>query len=113
MDTRWEMAMKRACSLPVPRPCSTADVRPLHFVLIPRTTPVTTTPADALLLGLAEGRPITLPLKFGNRHGLIAGATGTGKTVSVLRLVEGFAKAGVPVVIADVKATSPASACPA
>lgn len=64
---------------------------------------MTTTPADALLLGLAEGRPITLPLKFGNRHGLIAGATGTGKTVSVLRLVEGFAKAGVPVVIADVK----------
>ena len=63
-----------------------------------------TTPApDALLLGHAEDRPITLPLKFGNRHGLIAGATGTGKTVSVLRLVEGFAKAGVPVVIADVK----------
>ena len=61
------------------------------------------TAPDALLLGFAEDRPITLPLKFGNRHGLIAGATGTGKTVSVLRLVEGFAKAGVPVVIADVK----------
>lgn len=59
--------------------------------------------ADALLLGFADDRSITLPLKFGNRHGLIAGATGTGKTVSVLRLVEGFAKAGVPVVIADVK----------
>ena len=59
--------------------------------------------ADALLLGIAGQRPITLPLRFGNRHGLIAGATGTGKTVSVLRLVEGFAKAGVPVVIADVK----------
>ncbi|MGL6291491.1 MAG: helicase HerA-like domain-containing protein [Silanimonas sp.] len=58
---------------------------------------------DALLLGFAEDRPITLPLKFGNRHGLVAGATGTGKTVSILRLVEGFAKAGVPVVIADVK----------
>jgi DNA helicase HerA-like ATPase len=64
---------------------------------------VTTPAPDALLLGHAEDRPITLPLKFGNRHGLIAGATGTGKTVSVLRLVEGFAKAGVPVVIADVK----------
>ena len=58
---------------------------------------------DALLLGFAEDRPITLPLKFGNRHGLVAGATGTGKTVSILRLVEGFAQAGVPVVIADVK----------
>jgi hypothetical protein len=64
---------------------------------------VTAIPNDALLLGFAEDLPITLPLKFGNRHGLIAGATGTGKTVSVLRVVEGFAKAGVPVVIADVK----------
>ncbi|GAB3735714.1 DUF853 family protein [Silanimonas algicola] len=64
---------------------------------------MTTPTSDALLLGHAEDRPITLPLKFGNRHGLIAGATGTGKTVSVLRLVEGFSKAGVPVVIADVK----------
>ena len=58
---------------------------------------------DSVLLGLAGERAITLPLKLGNRHGLIAGATGTGKTVSVLRLVEGFSKAGVPVVIADVK----------
>lgn len=64
---------------------------------------MTTSTPDALLLGHAEHRPITLPLKFGNRHGLIAGATGTGKTVSVLRLVEGFANAGVPVVMADVK----------
>jgi DNA helicase HerA-like ATPase len=64
---------------------------------------VTAIAADTLLLGFAEDRPITLPLKFGNRHGLVTGATGTGKTVSVLRLVEGFAKAGVPVVIADVK----------
>jgi DNA helicase HerA-like ATPase len=68
-----------------------------------RNGTVTTPAPDALLLGHAEDRPITLPLKFGNRHGLIAGATGTGKTVSVLRLVEGFSKAGVPVVIADVK----------
>ena len=59
--------------------------------------------SDVLLLGRAGDLAITLPLRFGNRHGLIAGATGTGKTVSVLRLVEGFSKAGVPVVIADVK----------
>jgi hypothetical protein len=38
-----------------------------------------------------------------NRHGLIAGATGTGKTVSLQVLAEGFAKAGVPVFLADVK----------
>jgi uncharacterized protein len=40
---------------------------------------------------------------FGNRHGLIAGATGTGKTVSLLVLAEGFSRMGVPVFITDVK----------
>jgi DNA helicase HerA-like ATPase len=40
---------------------------------------------------------------MGNRHGLIAGATGTGKTVSLQVLAEGFAKAGVPVFMADIK----------
>lgn len=44
-----------------------------------------------------------LLLKYGNRHGLIAGATGTGKTVSLQILAEGFSAAGVPVFMADVK----------
>ncbi|HVI87508.1 MAG TPA: helicase HerA-like domain-containing protein, partial [Dongiaceae bacterium] len=44
-----------------------------------------------------------LPLPLGNRHGLIAGATGTGKTVTLKVLAEGFSKAGVPVFVADVK----------
>ncbi len=44
-----------------------------------------------------------LQLKLANRHGLIAGATGTGKTVSLQILAEGFAKQGVPVFCADVK----------
>jgi len=44
-----------------------------------------------------------LKLKFANRHGLIAGATGTGKTVSLQGIAEAFSKAGVPVFIADVK----------
>jgi DNA helicase HerA-like ATPase len=44
-----------------------------------------------------------LLLKYANRHGLIAGATGTGKTLSLQGLVEGFSQAGVPVFIADVK----------
>jgi len=47
--------------------------------------------------------PQELLLRFGNRHGLIAGATGTGKTVSLQILAEGFSKAGVPVFMADVK----------
>ena len=47
--------------------------------------------------------PQTLLLKYGNRHGLIAGATGTGKTVTLQVLAEGFSAAGVPVFMADVK----------
>src|SRR5947208_11581663 len=41
--------------------------------------------------------------EMANRHGLIAGATGTGKTVSLQTLAEGFSKLGVPVFMADVK----------
>lgn len=48
-------------------------------------------------------RPVTLAARSGNRHGLVAGATGTGKTVSLMTLVEGFSRIGVPVFIADVK----------
>ena len=44
-----------------------------------------------------------LELKLANRHGLITGATGTGKTVSLQILAEGFSNAGVPVFCADVK----------
>lgn len=47
--------------------------------------------------------PQELLLRLGNRHGLIAGATGTGKTVTMQVLAEGFAAAGVPVVLTDVK----------
>ena len=47
--------------------------------------------------------PQALLLKYGNRHGLIAGATGTGKTVTLQILAEGFSAAGVPVFMADVK----------
>ncbi len=44
-----------------------------------------------------------IPLSLGNRHGLIAGATGTGKTVTLQRIAEGFANAGVPCFVADIK----------
>ncbi|RMH94772.1 DUF853 family protein [Lysobacter pythonis] len=49
-----------------------------------------------------SGNVFLLP-KFGNRHGLVAGATGTGKTVTLMTLAEGFSKLGVPVFLADVK----------
>ena len=51
----------------------------------------------------AEGQREELNLKRANRHGLIAGATGTGKTVTLQGLAEGFSRAGVPVFVADVK----------
>jgi uncharacterized protein len=57
---------------------------------------------DNILIGKGE-QPVYLQAKFANRHGLIAGATGTGKTISLLVLAEGFARMGVPVFMADVK----------
>jgi len=50
-----------------------------------------------------DGKTQELLLAKANRHGLVAGATGTGKTVTLQILSEGFAKAGVPVFAADVK----------
>jgi uncharacterized protein len=57
---------------------------------------------NQILIGKGE-QPVHLLAKYGNRHGLIAGATGTGKTVSLLVLAEGFSRLGVPVFMADVK----------
>ena len=61
--------------------------------------------AASLFIGAGAGGadPQSLVLKRANRHGLIAGATGTGKTVTLQGLVEGFSDAGVPVFVADVK----------
>ncbi|TCL09425.1 hypothetical protein BXY66_1472 [Shimia isoporae] len=53
--------------------------------------------------GESYGEKQGLTLKYANRHGLIAGATGTGKTVTLQILAEGFAAAGVPVFLSDVK----------
>ena len=53
--------------------------------------------------GKDYAQPQGLRLKYANRHGLIAGATGTGKTVTLQILAEGFSKAGVPVFLSDVK----------
>lgn len=50
-----------------------------------------------------QGQPVAHLLRLANRHGLIAGATGTGKTVTMQRLVEAFSDAGVAVFAADIK----------
>jgi len=55
-----------------------------------------------ILIGKGD-QPVYLLAKYGNRHGLVAGATGTGKTVSLMVLAEGFSRLGVPVFMADVK----------
>ncbi|MGD9919795.1 MAG: helicase HerA-like domain-containing protein, partial [Paenirhodobacter sp.] len=63
------------------------------------------TEAGIFVGGGGEGyaTPQQMLLKYGNRHGLIAGATGTGKTVTLQVLAEAFSTAGVPVFMADVK----------
>ncbi|MFN2426216.1 MAG: helicase HerA-like domain-containing protein [Candidatus Binatia bacterium] len=57
---------------------------------------------NSILVGKGE-QGVHLLAKYGNRHGLVAGATGTGKTVTLLVLAEGFSRLGVPVFLADVK----------
>ena len=57
-----------------------------------------------LILGAnLSGQPIAQAMRLANRHGLIAGATGTGKTVTLQRLAEAFSDAGVAVFAADIK----------
>ena len=60
---------------------------------------------DPILLGkgVTDDIAVNLLPRFGNRHGLVAGATGTGKTVTLMTLAEGFSRIGVPVFVADVK----------
>ncbi|MCU0970271.1 MAG: DUF853 domain-containing protein, partial [Gammaproteobacteria bacterium] len=62
-----------------------------------------TTTESILIGGTADGRRILLDPAMANRHGLVAGATGTGKTVTLQMLAESFSRLGVPVFTADVK----------
>jgi len=58
---------------------------------------------NTILLGGADGRQVLLDAGMANRHGLITGATGTGKTVTLQVLAESFSRLGVPVFAADIK----------
>lgn len=69
-----------------------------------------TSKGDSILLGAAkldgqvvEGTQVRIPLKTMNRHGLIAGATGTGKTKTLQGLAESLSKQSVPVLLMDIK----------
>src|SRR5476649_1859235 len=57
---------------------------------------------EKIFVGKGE-QPAWLTLALANRHGLVTVATGTGKTVSLQVMAEGFARAGVPVFAADIK----------
>ena len=57
----------------------------------------------SIYVGLADGQRVTMALGMANRHGLIAGASGTGKTVTMKVLAESFSDAGVPVFLCDIK----------
>ena len=56
-----------------------------------------------LVIAMSRGREIVLLPNMANRHGLITGATGTGKTVTLQKMAESFSSIGVPVFMADVK----------
>lgn len=58
---------------------------------------------NKIWLGTSQEGPVTMLPRMANRHGLISGATGTGKTVTLQVLAEGFSQLGVPVFMADVK----------
>jgi len=58
---------------------------------------------DGILIGGSDAYQVFLNPRYANRHGLVAGATGTGKTVTLQCLAEGFSDLGVPVFLADVK----------
>ena len=58
---------------------------------------------NKIWIGDADGEKVCIEPKMANRHGLIAGATGTGKTITLKVLAESFSDAGVPVFLADIK----------
>ncbi|QIQ21960.1 helicase HerA-like C-terminal domain-containing protein [Zophobihabitans entericus] len=59
--------------------------------------------AEPLIIAKSQGKDLVILPALANRHGLITGATGTGKTVTLQKMAESFSKIGVPVFLADVK----------
>ena len=66
-----------------------------------------------ILIGRNDDASVSLQPRYGNRHGMIAGATGTGKSVSLMVLAEGFSRLGVPCFLADAKGDLAGLAMPA
>lgn len=66
---------------------------------------------NKLLIGKSEDKEINLLLDKANRHGLITGASGSGKTITLKVMAESFSAAGVPVFLADIKGDLAGTAC--
>ena len=58
---------------------------------------------ESIKFALSEGEQISIPPKMLTRHGIIAGATGTGKTITLKVLAEALSAQGIPVFLSDVK----------
>lgn len=58
---------------------------------------------EPILLAKREASEFNLLMEMSNRHGVVTGATGTGKTVTLQKMAEGFSQRGVPVFVADIK----------
>lgn len=67
---------------------------------------------DGIYMGLAGSEKVYMNLAMTNRHGLIAGASGTGKTITMKVMAESFSDAGVPVFMCDVKGDISGMAAP-
>ncbi|WP_074778938.1 helicase HerA-like domain-containing protein [Halopseudomonas bauzanensis] len=65
--------------------------------------PVTDTTLPPLLLGANSEQRVAIEPRMANRHGLIAGATGTGKTITLQVMAQAFSEMGVPVLVPDIK----------
>ncbi|NUF48740.1 helicase HerA-like C-terminal domain-containing protein [Gilliamella sp. ESL0250] len=59
--------------------------------------------SESIVIAKSHNKDLSIIASLANRHGLITGATGTGKTVTLQKMAEGFSKIGVPVFLADVK----------
>src|SRR6266545_4114768 len=74
-----------------------------NFIRSPHKAKTNRSMTEPLLVAKSKSSELSLLPALANRHGLIAGATGTGKTVTLQTLAEGFSRIGVPVFMADVK----------
>ena len=67
---------------------------------------------DKILVGKSEEKDLSILLSKANRHGLITGASGSGKTITLKVLAESFSASGVPVFLADIKGDLAATCLP-